>query len=90
MSERHLTRLFSAELGTGPASYVESVRIDTARRLLETTDLTVAEVARRVGFRSDAVLHRAFSRTVRTTPGSYRRHFANSPSNPRPTTTGSQ
>lgn len=90
MSERHLTRVFTAELGASPASYVESVRIDTARRLLETTDLTVAEVARRVGFRSDAVLHRAFARTVRTTPGSYRRHFANSSSKPRPTSTGSQ
>ena len=79
MSERHLTRLFGAELGTTPASYVESVRIDTARRLLETTDLTVAEIGRRVGFRSDAVLHRAFARTVRTTPATYRRHFAARP-----------
>jgi transcriptional regulator GlxA family with amidase domain len=76
MSERHLTRLFGSELGTSPASHVESVRIDTARRLLETTDLTVAEIGRRVGFRSDAVLHRAFARTVRTTPATYRRHFA--------------
>lgn len=76
ISERHLTRLFAAELGTTPAAYVESVRIDAARRLLESTDLTVAEVARRVGFRSDAVLHRAFGRVVRTTPGTYRRHFA--------------
>jgi transcriptional regulator GlxA family with amidase domain len=79
VSERHLNRLFSAELGTSPASYVESVRIDTARRLLETTDLTVAEIGRQVGFRSDAVMHRAFARTVRTTPGTYRRHFATRP-----------
>jgi transcriptional regulator GlxA family with amidase domain len=79
MSERHLTRLFGSELATTPASYVESVRIDTARRLLETTDLTVAEIGRRVGFRSDAVLHRAFARTVRTTPATYRRHFAARP-----------
>lgn len=75
MSERHLTRLFTSELGTTPAAYVESLRIDAARRLLETTQLTVAEVANRVGFRSDAVLHRAFGRTVRTTPGTYRQHF---------------
>lgn len=76
MSERHLTRLFARELGTTPAAYVESVRIDAARRLLQTTDLTVASVAARVGFRSDAVLHRAFGRTVHTTPGTYRRHFS--------------
>lgn len=85
LSERHLTRLFGSQLGTTPASYVEAVRIDTARRLLETTDLTVAEVARRVGFRSDSVLHRAFTRTVRTTPSLYRRHFAGA-TTPAPTT----
>jgi transcriptional regulator GlxA family with amidase domain len=77
MSPRHFARLFREETGATPAAYVEAVRLDEARRLLATTDLTVAEVARRVGFRSDTVLHRAFSRTVHTTPGAYRRHFAN-------------
>jgi transcriptional regulator GlxA family with amidase domain len=76
MSPRHFARVFREETGTTPAAYVEAVRLDEARRLLATTDLTILEVARRVGFRSDAVLHRAFARTVRTTPGAYRRHFA--------------
>ncbi|QGG96156.1 GlxA family transcriptional regulator [Actinomarinicola tropica] len=89
MSERHLTRLFARELGTTPAAYVESVRIDAARRLLETTDLTVAAVAARVGFRSDAVLHRAFGRTVRTTPATYRRHFSTTGGRAVPTDTRS-
>lgn len=78
MSPRHFARLFRTEVGITPAAYVESLRIEAARRLLESSDLTVAEVARQVGFRSEAVLHRAFARTVRTTPGSYRNHFANS------------
>ena len=75
MSPRHFARLFRAQVGTTPAAYVEALRIDAARRLLETTDLTIDQVARRVGFHSDAVLHRAFARTVRTTPGTYRTHF---------------
>ncbi|GAB2681883.1 GlxA family transcriptional regulator [Thalassiella azotivora] len=87
VSERHLTRLFAAELGTTPAAYVQAVRVDAARRLLETTDLTVADVASRVGFRSDAVLHRAFGRSVRTTPAAYRRHFAAPVPTPRTATT---
>jgi transcriptional regulator GlxA family with amidase domain len=82
MSPRHFARLFRDETGTTPAAYVEAVRLDEARRLLATSDLTVAEVARRVGFRSDAVLHRAFSRTVHTTPGAYRRHFASTTTSP--------
>ena len=76
MSTRHFARQFRDETGTTPAAYVEAVRLDEARRLLATTDLTVAEVARRVGFRSDTVLHRAFSRSVHTTPGPHRRHFS--------------
>jgi transcriptional regulator GlxA family with amidase domain len=75
MSPRHFARQFRAETGTTPAAYVEALRLDEARRLLATSDLTVAEVARRVGFGSDTVLHRAFARALRTTPGAYRRHF---------------
>ena len=37
-SERHLTRLFARELGTTPGRYVERVRIEAARALLETSD----------------------------------------------------
>jgi transcriptional regulator GlxA family with amidase domain len=78
MSPRHFARQFRDQVGVTPAAYVESVRIDAARRLLETTDLTVDQIATQVGFRSDAVLHRAFARTVRTTPGTYRNHFTRS------------
>src|SRR5690606_28859944 len=37
MSERHFARCFTAEVGLTPARYVERVRVETARRLLEET-----------------------------------------------------
>jgi transcriptional regulator GlxA family with amidase domain len=83
MSERTFARAFVEQTGRTPAAYVESVRVDVARRLLETTDLTVAAIARQAGFGSDVTLHRAFRRGVGTTPDQYRRHFASTRPHPR-------
>jgi transcriptional regulator GlxA family with amidase domain len=55
---------------------VEALRIESARRLLEDTSVTVAAVAERVGMRHAETLHRAFVRRVGTTPDRYRQHFA--------------
>jgi len=79
MSPRNFARCFRSETGTTPAAYVETVRVEAARRLLETTDLTVAAVAQRVGLRHAETLHRAFRRRVRTTPDLYRQHFGRAP-----------
>jgi transcriptional regulator GlxA family with amidase domain len=75
MSERNFTRVFAAETGRTPAAYVESVRLEAARRLLETTDATLEAVARACGFGTVETLHRCFKRSLRVTPGQYRRHF---------------
>ena len=76
MSERTLVRAWRAETGTTPAAYVESVRLEAARRLLETSDMTVAAVATAVGLRGPERLHRAVRRRLGTTPDRYRQHFA--------------
>lgn len=48
------------------------VRVEAARRLLQTTDLTVGAIARRVGIRHAETLHRAFRRlTTRGLPDAY-------------------
>ena len=75
MSARNFARVFRRETGTTPAAYVEELRVETARRLLEDTGLTVAAVATRVGFAHAETLHRAFRRRVGTTPDRYRQHF---------------
>src|SRR5690606_14739084 len=76
MSPRTFARAFRAETGITPAAHVEALRVEAARRLLETSDLTVAEVARRVGMSRAETLHRAFVRRTGTTPAAYREHFA--------------
>jgi transcriptional regulator GlxA family with amidase domain len=76
MSPRSFARAFRHETGTTPAAYVEALRVEAARRLLETTDLTVAGVASAVGVRHAETLHRAFRRRLGTTPQHYRDHFA--------------
>ena len=58
-----------------PADFVEGCRIEAARQLLETTDLTVAAVAVRTGIGTPETLHRAFLRRMRITPADYRDRF---------------
>jgi transcriptional regulator GlxA family with amidase domain len=76
MSPRTFARAFRSETGTTPAAHVEELRVEAARRLLETTDLTVGAIARSVGLRHPETLHRAFTRRLGTTPARYRQHFA--------------
>ncbi len=76
MSERHFARVFRAQTGSSPAAHVEAVRVETARRLLETTPDGLDRIARAAGFGTMATMHRAFRRTVSVTPGEYRARFS--------------
>lgn len=75
LSERHFARVFTQETGTSPAAYVEAARIEVARRVLETTDSPLDQVAAAAGLGSAETLHRAFRRQLATTPAAYRRRF---------------
>ena len=76
MSERNFARVFVRELGITPAHYVEQLRLEAARRELELTDKSLQQVALASGFSSAEVMRRAFLRCLRTSPSSYRDHFA--------------
>jgi transcriptional regulator GlxA family with amidase domain len=75
MSVRHFSRVFQAEVGVAPAAYVESVRVETARRLLETTRLPLDEVAAGAGFRTPETFRRTMHRRVGLAPREYRARF---------------
>jgi transcriptional regulator GlxA family with amidase domain len=75
MSERNFSRVFTREVGQTPAAYVESVRLERARLLLETTDAQLDEIARRCGFGTVETLRRAFARRLHASPGDYRARF---------------
>jgi len=79
MSPRTLSRRFTEQVGTTPARWITLGRIRHAQRLLETTDLSVEQVATQTGFRSATVLRDHFGRIVGTTPTTYRREFSLSP-----------
>ena len=76
LSERHFSRVFRAETGMTVAAYVEAARIEAARRLLESTHDGLGRIARTCGFGTVETMHRTFNRTIRVTPGEYRRHFS--------------
>ncbi|WP_296370470.1 MULTISPECIES: helix-turn-helix domain-containing protein [unclassified Pseudonocardia] len=76
MSERHFSREFTRLLGTPPGDYVEQVRVDAARRLLESEPVLVSVAATRVGFGTAETLRRAFLRRLGIAPDHYRRHFS--------------
>jgi transcriptional regulator GlxA family with amidase domain len=88
-SARHLTRLFDDQIGMTPAQYVERIRIEAARTLLETGDESLGVVAGKSGFGSPETMRRAFLRELGVSPGAYRSSFRTTgigdrPSGPNP------
>jgi len=75
MSPRHFRRVFRQEVGVSPARYVENVRLEVARRLLETTAMDLVSVAEAAGFGTDRTLRRAFQRRLGVAPNAYRSRF---------------
>lgn len=75
MSPRTLSRRFAERVGATPAHWVAAARVRRAQQLLETTSLSVEEVAAHSGFGSASVLREHFTGIVGTSPVSYRRSF---------------
>ncbi|MDN3246048.1 GlxA family transcriptional regulator [Streptomyces mutabilis] len=75
VSARHLTRLFRAELDTTPGKYVELIRFDMAKALLDSGH-SATEAAALSGFPSYESLRRAFARHLGLSPTRYRQRFA--------------
>jgi AraC family transcriptional regulator len=72
MSKYHFLRLFKLVHGLTPHTYLQRKRIGVAVRLLESTSLTVRQVAINVGFADDSTLVRQMRRWMRRTPGQVR------------------
>jgi transcriptional regulator GlxA family with amidase domain len=75
LSPRHFARLFRSEVGITPATWVEEVRVNAARRLLEFGREAPKQVAIQCGFADVDTLRRAFARHVGVTPAEYRKRF---------------
>lgn len=75
MSPRTLARRFVEQVGVAPMQWMAAQRVIEARRLLETTDLSIDDVAARSGLGSAANLRLHLAREVTTTPTAYRAAF---------------
>ncbi|MDL9978386.1 AraC family transcriptional regulator [Microbacterium sp. ASV49] len=72
VSASHLSAMFRQATGSGPAAYHASLKMARARSLLDTTDLTIAEVAATVGYPDPLYFSRQFRRTHGMSPSTYR------------------
>ncbi len=75
MSPRNFARVFLRETGITPAKYIEKLRLETARRRLEETHLTLDEISNECGVGNADGLRRLFLRHMKTTPSDYRKSF---------------
>jgi transcriptional regulator GlxA family with amidase domain len=72
LSPFHLSRLFREQLGLPPHTYLNQIRVNRAKTLLN-AGLSPAEVAHAVGFADQSHLSKAFKRVVGVPPGQYRK-----------------
>ncbi|GAA1718869.1 helix-turn-helix domain-containing protein [Kribbella yunnanensis] len=76
MSPRTLSRQFRAQTGTTPLRWLIRQRLARTQELLETTSLTVDQIATATGFGTADLLRQHFTKTFATTPTAYRRTFS--------------
>jgi AraC family transcriptional regulator len=73
LSRFHFARAFKATTGLPPHQYVLKARMETAKRLLAQSALSVQEIGAAVGFKTAPQFSRAFGRFAGASPGTYRR-----------------
>ena len=75
MSVRTFTRQFRSETGMSPGQWIIDQRIDLARHLLESTDLSIERVAERAGFGTATAMRQHLRASIGVSPKAYRRTF---------------
>lgn len=73
---RTLNRRFQEALGCSPKQYVQEVRVEGAKHLLESTDLNYEEIVERVGYGDPSSFRRLFERVTKVSPSKYRQMFS--------------
>src|SRR5438046_1497680 len=75
MSPRNFARVFTKEMKTTPAKFIERLRVEAARRRLEESHNSMETIAGECGFGNVNSMRNVFQRTLKIAPGQYRRHF---------------
>lgn len=74
VSDSYLSTTFKSHFGIGVVQYINSLRIEQAKKLICSTDLSIREIALAVGFSSDASFIRVFKRHEMKTPSTLRKN----------------
>ena len=73
ISIAHFSRLFKKQVGASPYEYLSKVRVETAKKLLKTSNASVGDVGEKTGFSDASSFIVAFKNQVGLTPGEFRR-----------------
>ena len=71
MSARNFQRVFTRQCGMPPAKFIERLRVERARLIIEDTGLSMAEIARKSGFDSEQRMRRSFKRVLGINPADH-------------------
>lgn len=75
LNARTFSRRFKSATGFAPIEYVQALRIEEAKQMLETDALSIDDVANSVGYEDPASFRRLFKRGVGLSPAAYRKKF---------------
>jgi transcriptional regulator GlxA family with amidase domain len=72
LSARTLSRRFESATGRGPQLYLQHVRVEHAKRLLETSGDPIDDIRQHIGYHDPAAFRRAFKQATKLSPSDYR------------------
>ncbi len=72
MSTRTFSRRFRAATGKSPLEYLQNIRMENAKELLQTSNLNIAEIMHQVGYNDARHFNALFKKAIGVTPGQYR------------------
>jgi transcriptional regulator GlxA family with amidase domain len=76
VSQRTLIRRFNNALGMPPNTYLQSVRIERARKMLEESDFNIDTIMNKIGYEDASSFRRLFKKKTGVTPTEYRNRFS--------------
>lgn len=79
VSQRTLIRRFNSALGIRPLTYLQNLRIEAAKHLLESSDMNIETVIYEVGYEDVSSFSRLFHERTGLTPTAYRERFKRTP-----------
>jgi transcriptional regulator GlxA family with amidase domain len=76
LTDRSFLRRFRKATGQSPLEYVQTLRIEEAKQLLETSGMPLDDIAVDVGYTEPSAFRHLFRKLVGVTPSAYRRRYA--------------